>query len=419
MEPARDTLLLIGSGSRPFREYILRSVSRHYRLWLLSPRAPSWERGYLAGHSPVDLLDAAAAEAAATSVARRTRVTGVLCYDELSVVTAAHIARALSLPSAAPEAVTACRDKSLGRERLEAAGCPQPRCAAVSSLAEAQDAAADIGYPVVVKPRSLAGSNGVARAGGPGELADHYATAARATFGEHTRHARGGVLVEEYLSGPEISVDSVCRGGEVTPWGLARKHIGFAPWFEETGHTVSAGDELMADPGILRLLTTAHAALGLDHIATHTEIRLTADGPKIVEVNARLGGDLIPYLVHLATGRDLALAAADLAAGRRPDRTADAPVAPVAAIRMLYPPHDMQVTRVEFDTGALPAAVHRVECVVAPGTPLRLPPGGHASRSRYGYAVATADSEEACTGALDAAGNSARVCGTPLAEPQD
>ena len=77
----------------------------------------------------------------------------------------------------------------------------------------------------------------------------------------------------------------------------------------------------MLDDGSFRdILQRAHAALGFTEGFTHTEFRLTPLGPKVIEMNPRLGGDLIPYLGKGTTGIDPALAAAAVAVGRRPGR---------------------------------------------------------------------------------------------------
>jgi biotin carboxylase len=112
-----------------------------------------------------------------------------------------------------------------------------------------------------------------------------------------------------------------------------------------------------------------------------------------VEVNARLGGDLIPHLVHLATGVDLAAAAIDVAAGRplqlNPTRRA------AASIRFLYPRVDMRVRT--LGVGAALGDLRWVERLVwtaQPGDELRLPPGGF--MSRLGFVVVTGANADEC-----------------------
>ncbi|HEX8581506.1 MAG TPA: ATP-grasp domain-containing protein, partial [Acidimicrobiales bacterium] len=205
-----------------------------------------------------------------------------------------------------------------------------------------------------------------------------------------------GVLVEEYLDGPEISIDAVFHEGECLPMVLARKQVGFDPFFEEVGHVILPDDPLMSDPDIVDLLEESHRALGWTVGVTHTEMRLTSRGPRLIEVNARLGGDLIPWLGWLARGVDCAAAHADACMGRRPDVTPTR--SKVAAIRFLYPPEDCEVVSIDHhpERGG-PTIVHSI-VMGRPGAVLRLPPRGYLAR--YGCVIAVADTEEECRAAL-------------------
>lgn len=107
---------------------------------------------------------------------------------------------------------------------------------------------------------------------------------------------QGGALIEEYLTGPEISIDGAVVDGRYTPLFVARKTVGMHPYFEELGHLVNAADGLMSDPQLLATLASAHRAIEFRHGVTHTEVKLTGRGPVIVEINGRLGGDMIPLL---------------------------------------------------------------------------------------------------------------------------
>ncbi|WP_432840173.1 ATP-grasp domain-containing protein [Dactylosporangium sp. CA-092794] len=386
----RPLLLLVGSGDRRYREYILASVSREYRVWLLDAHEPSWHRPYLIGHTTLDSRDPEALVAAALAVpAEAGPPAGVLCYDEWTVHAAAVAASKLGLPGPDPDAVAACRDKAATRAALAAAGVHQPESVPVGGVAQARAAAERLGYPVVVKARAMAGSIGVVRVDDPRALPAAYAAA----------HAPGGgVLVERYVDAPEISVDAAVVDGTVIPLAVARKTVGQAPFFEEMGHLVDAADPLLHDPALLARLTQVHAAIGYRRGLTHTEFRLTRDGPALIEINARLGGDFIPYLGHLATGVDLAMAAADIAAGR-PPRLAPTRRA-AAGVRFLYPPGDGTVVGIRV-ADPLPAGVHAALATAEPGQHLALPPTAYLTR--YGYVIAAGSGPRIVSRTLKAA----------------
>ena len=383
-------LLVVSSGDRTYREYVLRAAAREHRLWLVQPNPVTWQAPHLTGHSTIDTLD----PAAIAEVAREVRAAGIFCYDEMRVEQAATAAHALDLPGPPPEAVAACRDKWRTRELLAAAGLAVAS-AAVADLAAAEKAAADIGYPVVVKPRNQGASRGVRLVTHPDLLGPAVAAALAETWPGVPTPPRPA-LVEEYLHGPEASVDSLVHRGVVTPVVIARKRTGFAPAFEEVGHDIDTADPLYDDGDLRDVLTRAHAALGFDHGVTHTELRLTPAGPRVVEVNARLGGDLIPYAGTLATGVDLAAATARLACGvfTHPRRRH----AGHAAVRFLYPEADCRVAAVHIDRSELPTEIDTVAPVAEPGELLRLPPRGFAER--HAVLIATGASPQQIERAL-------------------
>src|SRR4051812_44420551 len=246
----RPLLVVVSSLSRS-REYFFRSVSPHYRLWLLQGGAGrtdevSWELPYLVGHTVVDTLDADAMTEAVRAIPGP--IAGVLSYDEARIAATAVVAKRFGLPTSPPAAVLRCRDKWLTRQALAAAGVPQAASVAVGSRDEAVAAAARIGYPVVLKPRNLAASFGVSRADDEAGLLAAYERARRVSLPEAPERFEQDVLVEEFLAGPEISVDAVVAGGLVEPLVVAHKQTGYSPSFEETGHLVDAADPLLTDP---------------------------------------------------------------------------------------------------------------------------------------------------------------------------
>jgi len=372
-----EPLLVVGSGRREFREYALAGIATRGPIALLDASRRAWTESHVRSFHQVDPMTAERLVEVGLGVAERHGAAAVLTYDERYVEPVAALARALGLPGPGVEAVRACRDKWETRRRLAAAGVGAVRARLVGSEAEAADAAAEIGLPVVLKPRSLGGSIGVVRADRPEQVVAGFTTAAGAVF-EGALGTHAGVLVEEYVEGPEFSIDSVVHGGRVHPVVVARKMTGFAPYFEELGHVVDAHG-VDALPGLGPFLQAVHDALAFREGVTHAEVRCGRDGYQVIEVNARLGGDLIPFLGRLATGVDLAAAAADVALGRGPDL---APTrAGAAALRFLYPDADMTLdeVRVPPDVAARPTVVEAM-ALLPSGAVLRLPPRGYLAR---------------------------------------
>jgi biotin carboxylase len=398
--------LVIATGPQPYREYLFSSLCTRYRIHLLHTAPASWEKPYIIGSDVVSDFSADTLVAAAARVAAREPVAGVLCWDEARIHATARVAAELGLPGGDPDAVERCRDKHLSRTALAAAGIRQPASALVGTVDEALEAAKRIGYPVIIKPRAAAASYGVVLVRDAGELAARFGFSHDATVPEAPRHA-SPVLVEEFVEGMEISVDSVVARSVVTPVFMARKSVGFPPFFEETQHLVRHPDPLLNDPALVRALKSAHAALGLRDGWTHTEFKLTGDGPSLVEVNARLGGDLVPYLGLRASGVDPGLLAAAAACGE-PVRV-DSACERVAGVRFFYAQHDdVLVESARFSAEDLPTAVDRAVVLAEPGSRMRLPPAGLVS-GRVAFATAVAPSEQDCHDALDAAGRALRL----------
>jgi hypothetical protein len=393
-------LLVIGTGDRNYRDYLLRSIHTRYRVHLVLGAEPSWEREYVAGWTVLDMADTIGADhmiEAAREVIAREPLSGVLTWDEARILQAAKVAAALGLPGGDPDMVMRCRDKHLTREALDAAGVPQARSIMTGSVEEALKVAELLGYPVVLKPRAMAASLGVVRVDTPEELTERFPFVIGTTVPGAWQY--DVVLVEEYLTGPEISVDAAVYHGDVLPMFLAHKEVGYPPYFEEVGHVVDAADPLLEDPDVLRVVRDAHAALGFTDGMTHTELKLTPAGPKVVEVNARLGGDLIPYLGLRTSGMDPGLAAADVACGERPVPAPDRSL--VGAVRFFYVDEDMTVGAVEVDRSGLPDAVDRVVILAEPGDKVSPPPKG-TLWGRVAYATAVAETAAECADALDA-----------------
>lgn len=402
----RPLLLVIRTGRREFREYLLRSMAPHYRVHMFLGVQPSWERKYISGWTAIaDTMDVGSMISAAKELDARSPISGVLCWDEARISQATQVAAALGLIGD-PAAIGRCRDKHLTRQALAAGDVPQPRSMVAPGVPDALAFADRIGYPVIVKPRDLALSVGVAKADNAVELAEHFA------FTAGRRHKllpdyRPEVLVEEFADGPEISIDAAVHHGEVIPLCLARKELGFAPYCIEVGHYVHADDPLLHDPQLRGLLQDTHTALGFADGFTHTEIKLTSTGPKVIEVNGRLGGGMIPYLGLRASGADAALAAAAVACGQAPRVVHDRIL--VAAVRFFYPAgQDTLISSIRFDETDLPPAIDQLVLLAESGSVKSPPPEGTLN-ARIAFATAVAETAQECRVALDAAEAALRV----------
>lgn len=235
-------------------------------------------------------------------------VTHVVAGQEPGVPLADRLAELLEVPTNGTALSAARRDKYLMIEAVRAAGL---RCAGQVRSRDVEEivaGAARLGYPVVVKPLAGSGSQGVTICTEEGQVR----RAALDLLGTTTMYGQTNdeVLLQSYLDGPEYVVDTVSRDGErytVAVWQYRKRRQGNRNLY----HLDVLADP--ADQAVAELTRYVHAvldALGVRHGAAHAEVIMTADGPALVEVGARLNGSTVPEFDRVCTGADQAGVAA-------------------------------------------------------------------------------------------------------------
>ena len=122
------------------------------------------------------------------------------------------------------------------------------------------------------------------------------------------------------MEGPEVSVETLAVNGDVRVIQITDKLTTGAPYFVEMGHSQPSQLSGGTRKKIAEVTIAANKAIGIQNGPSHTEIKVTKNGPKIVELGARLGGDCITtHLVPLSTGVDMVEASIRIALGEKPD----------------------------------------------------------------------------------------------------
>jgi biotin carboxylase len=250
------------------------------------------------------------AAALLTNLDDRGPVDAVVAVDDQGVVLAARAAEVLGLPHNPPDAAARTRDKRALRTALDAAEIPQPRWAPVDDPDDL-DALTDVGFPCVVKPASLSGSQGVIRADDP----DGARAAARRA---HDIACGDALLVEEFVPGPEVAVEALLRDSVLEVLAIFDKPDPLdGPYFEETIYVTPSRlpDDVQAE--VARVTADAAAAIGLVEGPVHAELRITrdpADGPthhpagdriRVIDVAARSIGGLCARALRFGAGISL------------------------------------------------------------------------------------------------------------------
>lgn len=246
------------------------------------PRARA--RAALAGFAPADLAgDLSAVVSAARVLAGPTRPHAVVALTEKSVVPAAAVREALGVPGLSPEAALACHDKVRMKTLVREAGIPCADWAEIGEETRAEDLVRRLGLPLVAKERGSSGSRGTV-----------VATDLAAVRGA----IRPGWMAERFVSGVEMSVESIVAGGEVLFQNPTEYLV---PLWANVVPAALAPGELAAASELTR---RALAALGVARGITHLELFRTPEGPVFGEVAARPPGGYLMDLISIAYGFD-------------------------------------------------------------------------------------------------------------------
>jgi predicted ATP-grasp superfamily ATP-dependent carboligase len=258
----------------------------------------------------------------------RLDLDGITTFSESRLNITADLARRRELPYLSVASARALTDKYLQRRTLAEAGVQATRCRVVHDVAGLGAALAEVGLPAILKPRSGAASAYTCRVDTAAEAAarlDDFLS--RQPAASAPVPAGSDFVVEELLRGDPavagaawgdyVSVESVTSHGVVRHVEITGK-FPLADPLRETGYVVPCTLADHVREQILTLTEASILALKVQHGTTHTEVKLTPHGPRIIEVNGRLGG-YVADIVNRARGIDLVRATLAAALGRAAD----------------------------------------------------------------------------------------------------
>lgn len=258
------------------------------------PAAPGLKAATLG--MAVDLKDTEAVVA----VAREAGVRAIVPVPLGSILTTTGVVNdALGLRGLSEKAARLCTDKLAMRKALAAAGLQQPACRLASTVQEVKEAAGQIGFPVIVKPRYGSGSRGVRLLTGEAELAGEIAS----DTGWLAADAQE-LLVEAAFSGVEHGIDGVVAGREFSLISLRAKDLTPPPHRVAIGYTGPLELALPLQRELVETFQRACEALDIGHSLLHADVMIGADGSiGIIELSARPSGyGLSQVLLPATTG---------------------------------------------------------------------------------------------------------------------
>lgn len=233
--------------------------------------------------------------------------SGICTLSDAQMPLTATLSEQLSLVYHSVSTTKRLTDKYLQRRALHYAGLPTPQVWKVPNPRlpmddyerKLQALIANVTFPVVVKPRRGTNSCATARANDSNELSTLLAT-----IGDQA----GGLLIEKYLAdrvtvGPfadDLAVELVLQKGRVSHLATTGK-FRHAPPFRGRGCFLPSHVDPSTETALFETAEAAVLALGITDGFANVDIKLTPEGPRIVEVNGRIGGN-VPELIELAGG---------------------------------------------------------------------------------------------------------------------
>ena len=262
----------------------------------------------------VDLKNREGIESVARLLMNKGGIGGIMTAGTDFSATVAWAAEKLGLPGIPYETALDASDKERMRGRFKTAGILSPEFLILKKAPET-GFNLPFPFPAVVKPVDNMGARGCRRVDNLAEL-DAAVTEALGFS------LSGRVIVEEYMEGPEYSIDALVYKGEISLCGIADRHIFFPPYFIEMGHTMPSAANPRVLASIIETFCRGVKALDIDNGAAKGDIKLTPKGPMIGEIAARLsGGYMSGWTYPYSSGVLPTKGAIEIALGKKPGNT--------------------------------------------------------------------------------------------------
>ena len=231
----------------------------------------------------------------------------VTTYFEDAVALAARIATALGVATNSVDACDKARNKRRTREVMADAGLPVPKFNKILREEDVEPACDYVGFPVILKPVYGAASMGVTKANNKEEAMEAYLKVSKTlNVSEDTIWAQGTeMVIEEFYDGDEFDIDILLSEGEVVYAKVSDNWACWEPWFQETGTNCPSTYDPDKQRELIKLSVESTLALGFTSGCFHVECRYTSRGPRLIEVNARMGGVSVRDANLIAWGVDL------------------------------------------------------------------------------------------------------------------
>lgn len=290
------TVMILG-GSASEVPVIKRALGMGHRVILVDrdEKSPGFKENVIAEHHSI------ADKEEILELALKYKIDGILASVDAGVRPAAYVCKVMGLPGISEEAAFMGTDKVAMRIRLKERGVPVPEFYIVKTKEEYLDAVSKFSDTCIVKAADSSGSRGIYKIKDMHDIADiDYAYDYCREFS-----STGELLIEEFMVGPEICAETLSSGGVCYPIQVTDQMHKEPPYFTDCGY--SQPSTLKHDiVELIRKIAIANIAIENYQGSSCTEMIITKDGPKVVELGARLAGDFMTTaMVPLSCGVDM------------------------------------------------------------------------------------------------------------------
>jgi biotin carboxylase len=294
-----------------------------YQVVLLADSMPASADKLFTAVEIVDTYDWDQALRSARDLAQRFEIHGVATWSDRDVELVAQIGQALGLPAPSPTAAQKARNKFIMKQALAHLPGIVPGHARVRTWDELESAIQTIGFPAVLKPTGASASKGIFELHQPDDLRSAFATLqdfAQPAVDPIFRTYGAEFILEEFLSGPECSVEGWVFQGEVEVVGITDKQT-TEPFHLEYQHMYPSSLPDAGQQEIIAKTIQVVKTLDLNNCAFHLEGKMTPNGFRLIEIAARVGGDYITsHLIPLSTGINFYAQVIRVVTGQQPRR---------------------------------------------------------------------------------------------------
>jgi biotin carboxylase len=305
---AKRPLVAVGYGPRcvPVMQLTEAAAGLCELLWMIDGSLPEMREmtDLLNRFGPVVNIAGLGVDGLLSELSPPYRPDGIVTYLDANMATFAGVAETFGLPFHSIDTAIALTDKFEQRRVLRDYGLASPACVIVPSQPSEDELASiglKVGWPAVLKPRSAQGSRYTFFVNDEQRLVELLIDLGP---------SRPDMVLESYLADDPsradepyadyVSVESVVAGGAISHLALTGR-FPLAENFRETGFFIPASLSESDEAAALHLATSAIEALGVSTGCLHTEIKFTPDGPRVIEVNGRVGGG-VPEMLGRANG---------------------------------------------------------------------------------------------------------------------